>query len=405
MSLRQVSENPHLMKKTAAVAVSAILASAVTFAAISPAWANAGAGTPVTSSGNTISWVGGAVAYNENFPTLAPDGNIVYLCKSPTNSCIFGGPDYLGEVIPQTGSTSITILSTIRISGGALLGAGTYTAVLMSYTRQSDLTQFQRQAVDDPMTIVVPEFVAPAPSSGSPNVPPAPAGTSEPAVGMALQASVGSTVEGTPVSFTGVAMKAGSTYVLQVNSEPVILATGTIAEGGRISGLPRLPALPPGTHTLRLTTTGSDGSSLTIAQVFVVGGDGRFVSISDPAGSVDHATSATRERLASTGVQSSVLPWWALASLLLGMLLVAYSIRADRMLSRPELAEALWGARTPWEILATPIRVPGIDYAPSTQIAREAPNTLGASIRELDFAISRVIAHQIERVGMPTAGR
>jgi hypothetical protein len=218
---------------------------------------------------------------------------------------------------------------------------------------------------------------------------------------MALQASVGSTVEGTQVSFTGVAMKTGSTYVLQVNSEPVILARGTIADGGTISGLPRLPALPPGTHTLRLTTTGSDGSSLTIVQVFVVGEDGRFVSISDPVGS---ATSA-RDRLAYTGIAPSVLPWWALMSLLLGLLLLAYSIRATRMISRPELAQAIRDARTPWEILATPIAVPGIDYAPRADTPANAPVTLGAAIRELDLAISTLIAHHIERFGMPATER
>jgi hypothetical protein len=216
---------------------------------------------------------------------------------------------------------------------------------------------------------------------------------------MALQSSVGSMVEGTPVSFTGVAMKAGSTYVLQVNSEPIILATGTIADGGRISGLPRLPALPPGTHTLRLTTTGSDGSRLTIAQVFVVGEDGRFVSISDPAGSVEHATGASRDRLAYTGVQSSLLPWWALSSMLMGLLLVVYSARARHLVTRPDLAQALGHARTPWEILATPISVPGIDYAPGSPDPTAPAVTLGASIRELDLAVSKLIAQQIERFG------
>jgi hypothetical protein len=220
---------------------------------------------------------------------------------------------------------------------------------------------------------------------------------------MALQAAVGSMVEGTPVSFTGVAMKAGSTYVLQVNSEPIILATGTIAEGGRISGLPRLPALPPGTHTLRLTTTGSDGSSLTITQVFVVGEDGRFVSIGDAAGSVSGTPDETRDRLAYTGVQSSALPWWALVFSLMGLVLLAYSVRARRMLASPDFAQALLAARTPWEILATPISVPGVDYVPGSQASSAPIANLGASIRELDLAFSKMIALQIERFGfVPT---
>jgi hypothetical protein len=44
--------------------------------------------------------------------------------------------------------------------------------------------------------------------------------------------------------------------------------------------------------------------------------------------------------------------------------------------------------KTPWEILATPIRVPGIDYiAGGNAIAHEG-QTLAESMREIDKALS-----------------
>lgn len=394
----------HPMNHSAKTLASVIVVAVLNLVGLSPALATEPSNpiSDVVITGNVVSWTGAAlheVVCDPNCAATMPN-NVVFLCApgTPETACTFGpGVQAWG---PANGSSSITFSpNSVDLSGGNVF------AVRVVFQTSSAITTIPGGLVGGALpTITITETASPVQPG-----PPAPAAAvstpSEPAVGMALQAAVGSMVEGTPVSFTGVAMKAGSTYVLQVNSEPVILATGTIAEGGRISGLPRLPALPPGTHTLRLTTTGSDGSSLTIAQVFVVGDDGRFVSISDPAGSVDHVTSATRERLAYTGVQSSVLPWWALTSLLLGLLLVAYSIRAGRMLSRPELAEALRDARTPWEILATPIRVPGIDYTPQASGTSDAPVSLGASIRELDLAISRVIAHQIERFGMPVIGR
>ena len=395
------------MKNTRRVLPASILAGLLVLTTAIPALATTrGAGEPITASGNVISWSGGAVAY-EATQEIQPDGNELNICDLGTANCFFGGTGFLASVPLQAGATSLTVTSTLRKMDGSQLGEGTFTAQMTLHTRDGDGNSTAAR-VGAGVTIVVPAYVPPSNSGGSPSASassPEPVGPPAPAVGMALQASVGSTVEGTPVSFTGVAMKTGSTYVLQVNSEPVILATGTIAEGGRISGLPRLPALPPGTHTLRLTTTGSDGSSLTISQVFVVGEDGRFVSISDPAGSVDPAAGGDRDRLAYTGMEPSVLPWWALMLLLLGLLLLAYSIRATRLMNRPDLAQAIRDARTPWEILATPIAVPGIDYSPTADTRENPPVVLGAAIRELDLAISTLIAHQIERFGMPATQR
>lgn len=274
----------------------------------------------VVITGNVISWTGAAqhpIVERNGGRFADPPNNIVFFCAPNTAEaeCSFGQPNFVMAFWPNDGSSSLTISPNwLDLSGGNVFSV----RVVFIASIGAPAVTVPGGLVGSALPSITITANTPAPQTSSPGAAPEEFGPPAPAVGMALQSAVGSMVEGTPVSFTGVAMKAGSTYVLQVNSEPIILATGTIADGGRISGLPRLPALPPGTHTLRLTTTGSDGSSLTIAQVFVVGEDGRFVSISDPAGSVEHATGTSRDRLAYTGVQSSWLPWWALSSMLMG---------------------------------------------------------------------------------------
>lgn len=360
----------------------------------------------VVITGNVISWTGAAqhpIVVRNGDRFADPPNNIVFLCKPNTAEadCGFGAPGTQNPNLilafgPDDGSSSLTISPNwLDLSGGNVFSVR---VVFVSGIGVPPIT-VPGGLVGSALPSITITANTPAPQTSSPAAAPVESGPPAPAVGMALQSAVGSMVEGTPVSFTGVAMKAGSTYVLQVNSEPIILATGTIAEGGRISGLPRLPALPPGTHTLRLTTTGSDGSSLTITQVFVVGEDGRFVSIGDAAGSVSGTPDETRDRLAYTGVQSSALPWWALVFSLMGLVLLAYSVRARRMLASPDFAQALLAARTPWEILATPISVPGVDYVPGSRASSAPIASLGASIRELDLAFSKMIALQIERFG------
>lgn len=342
-------------------------------------------GETVTFSGNVVSWTNGWVDHSVD----SVNGNLMFICDDTVAdaSCTFGGHRVAWTL--ADGATQATVCGTF---GGALTPGTRYKVRIVKH-------------VSSVPTQVAVGFITHAAcvsgggSGSSSSAPAAPVverfGT--PAVGVALQASVGRLVEGTPVSFTGNSMKTGSTYVLTVNSNPVILAEGVIADNGRISGLPRLPALPPGTHTLRLTTTGWDGSTAVISQVFVVGEDGRFTEINDPVGSVGAPATEPRT-LPSTGVESTVLPWWALVMVSLGALLVLYSARAQHMARRPEFLEALRNARTPWEVLATPIRVPGIDYNPSAVDPDAQALSLGEALRELDVAFSRIIVQQLARV-------
>jgi hypothetical protein len=361
-----------------------LLAGALAFAPASAASA-IDVGETVTFSGNTITWTNGWVDHSRD----QANGNLLFLCpiSVAAASCEFG--QSLVAVTARDGDTSFTLCRTFN--GSIVLGT-TYTARIVKYTTVSSFREVASGQVtpNEPCS----GGSSSAPASSAPEVD----RFGEPAMGLALQGTVGALVEGTPVSFTGTSMKTGANYILTVNSNPVILAEGVIAEGGRISGLPRLPALPPGTHTLRLTTIGWDGSTLVISQVFVVGEDGRFTAIDDPVGSVNPAEE--EERLAYTGVSSSNLPWWALSMLSLGILLVLYSARAQQMASRPELLEALRAARDPWEILSTPIRVPGIDYVPSQAVSSDQAPSLGEAMRELDLAFSKMIVDQLAKMGM-----
>ncbi len=345
-------------------------------------------GETVTFSGNTISWTNGWVDHSLD----QANGNLLFICATsvPDADCGFG--QNLVAMTARDGATSITLCNTFN---GSLVLGTTYKARIVKYTGGT--------AAEVAVGQVVPNTPCAGGAGGGSS--PAPADTApeverfgEPAVGVALQGSVGGLVEGTPVSFTGTSMKTGASYILTVNSDPVVLAEGVIAEGGRISGLPRLPVLPAGTHTVRLETTGWDGSTLVISQVFVVGVDGRFTAINDPAGSINPAEE--EERLAYTGVSSSTLPWWALCMLALGILLVLYSARAQQMALRPELVDALRDARDPWEILSTPIRVPGIDYSPSQVVSSAQAPSLGEAMRELDLAFSKMIVDQLAKLGM-----
>lgn len=49
--------------------------------------------------------------------------------------------------------------------------------------------------------------------------------------------------------------------------------------------------------------------------------------------------------------------------------------------------------RTQWEILATPIRVPGIDYTPGIAGQSSSAQTLSEAVQGLDVVMSRIIGH------------
>ena len=82
----------------------------------------------------------------------------------------------------------------------------------------------------------------------------------------------------------------------------------------------------------------------------------------------------------------------------IGLVLVVYSVRAVRMVERMAASIEAPRERTPWEILATPIRVPGIDYRPGTSSEDTNAQSLSEAIRDLDVALSVLVARRIYSV-------
>lgn len=186
----------------------------------------------------------------------------------------------------------------------------------------------------------------------------------EPAIGLDLRAVVGGRPDAARIDIIGLHLPVETTYLLTIYSPTRTLISGVVGGNGSFSGLIPVPQdLGEGTFT-------SLGQSM-VGPVVV-----------DP-------------KLAHTGVQASALPLWALTSLFLGLALVLYSVRARRIVELAESTAPETITRTPWEILRTPIRVPGIDYL-SGNATDEAAASLTEAMKELDLAFSRMIVIRMD---------
>jgi len=136
---------------------------------------------------------------------------------------------------------------------------------------------------------------------------------------------------------------------------------------------------------------------LGLHRVFVVSDQGTFVDAGVNLVGLKPGV-VVPERLAYTGLSSSTLPWWALVVFVMGLGLVVYSVRARQLVEALEAQSVQPVVRTPWEVLATPIRVPGIDYVPGSAGSTPAPVSLAESMRELDIAISRLLVRKMDSV-------
>jgi hypothetical protein len=217
----------------------------------------------------------------------------------------------------------------------------------------------------------------------------------EPAIGLDLRAVVGGRTSGAKLDIIGLSLPAGTTYSLSISSPTRTLVSGAVGGNGSFQGLIPVPQdLGEGTHIAVLRATLPSGEVLELHRDFTIGSDGSFSSVGQST--VGPAVPAVVDpRLAYTGVQSSVLPWWALTSLSLGLALVLYSVRARRIVELAEATAAGLVSRTPWEILSTPIRVPGIDYVPGSA-AHSGSVSLAEAMKELDLAFSRMIVSRID---------
>ena len=117
--------------------------------------------------------------------------------------------------------------------------------------------------------------------------------TGDAGIHLDLQASVGGLVAGSSVVIGGQGLAGGSQYSLVVRSTPQTLVSGTASALGNFSGRASLPALPAGSHTLTLTASAADGSTLTLVQSFTVAANGTFSAIGSPTGSQSGGLAAT----------------------------------------------------------------------------------------------------------------
>ncbi len=223
-------------------------------------------------------------------------------------------------------------------------------------------------------------------------------------IALDVRASEGRGVEGTLVDIAGLGLPPGSTYFLKLYEPETVVAEGSVGGSGNFSQELRLPGgLRTSTYTIELSAVRPGLETLALHRVFEVSADGTFLDVGvnsigvKPGGVVE-------QRLAYTGLSSSSLPWWALSAFVMGLALVLYSVRARRIVELAEATAAGSVARTPWEILSTPIRVPGIDYVPGSA-PHSGSVSLAEAMNELDLAFSRMIVSSIDSLQTHFSGR
>jgi hypothetical protein len=173
-----------------------------------------------------------------------------------------------------------------------------------------------------------------------------------------------------------------------------------VSTGGAFDRAVALPAgLAPGSYTVVYQVVLPSGEVLALNVVIEIGDGGVITSVSENiVGSGPAGVPAAAEELSYTGVRSSSLPWWAIITIFGGLMLIVYSRRAVKMAEAFDARLDENGYRTPWEILSTPIRVPGIDYSPGAMDAAGSSQSLGEAVRGLDVALSLILASQIARL-------
>lgn len=136
-----------------------------------------------------------------------------------------------------------------------------------------------------------------------------------------LQVQVGEQLAGSAVVIGGQGLAGRSGYTLIVRSTPQVLDSGRASALGNFSNSLEMPTLPAGSHTLTLTATGNDGSTLSLVQPFTVSASGIVTALPGTTGGTSLA-------LAATGVPVSLVSGNAAAVGLLlvsGMALIALS--------------------------------------------------------------------------------
>jgi hypothetical protein len=288
-----------------------------------------------------------------------------------------------GNFIGTVGSTAVGdagINLALKVDS---LGAGESTTLTFSYL----LTAGAAEAA----TGDAPVGDAPGEPASAPGV--------TPRIGLDFRASPGRPAEGIPVDIIGLDLPEGAKAIVSLYSPENRLFDATTTRPNLAETIFLPGGLAAGTYTLVYRVILPGGEILALHRVFEVSAEGVVIAIGDNVvGLGPAAAPVVAARLAYTGVQSNVLPWWALGLFTFGLLLVLYSVRALRMVEQMANTAEPSPEKTPWEILATPIRVPGIDYVPGTSAGDSGAQSLPEAIHDLDIALSRLIASRLSWV-------
>jgi hypothetical protein len=221
----------------------------------------------------------------------------------------------------------------------------------------------------------------------------------EPQIALGFRGRAGQPSEGAVVDVSGLSVPAGSLATVSLFA-PEVKLFEEVSTGGAFDRAVALPAgLAPGSYTVVYQVLLPSGEVLALNVVIEIGDGGVITSVSENlVGSGPAGAPGAMTELSYTGVRSSSLPWWAIITIFGGLMLILYSRRAVKMAEAFDARLDENGYRTPWEILSTPIRVPGIDYSPASMDAAGSSQSLGEAIRGLDVALSLILASQIARL-------
>jgi hypothetical protein len=221
----------------------------------------------------------------------------------------------------------------------------------------------------------------------------------DPRLALDFRGLAGQPSEGAVVGVSGLSVPAGSVATVSLFA-PEVKLFEEVSTGGAFDRAVALPAgLAPGSYTVVYQVVLPSGEVLALHFIVEIGEGGVITSVSENlVGSGPAGVPGAKTELSYTGVRSSSLPWWAIITIFGGLVLIVYSRRAVKMAEEFDARLDENSYRTPWEILSTPIRVPGIDYSPASLDAAGSSQSLGEAVRGLDVAFSLIIASQIARL-------
>ena len=125
----------------------------------------------------------------------------------------------------------------------------------------------------------------------------------ESAIHLKLLAKPGDPVSGATVEVVGTDLPVGSNYQLTLRSTPTVLINEVVRASRGFSALSALPStLETGNHSLTLTATSQNGSTIQLVQHFTIAPDGTFTSVGET-----HASGLSLELLATTGPSSPAI--------------------------------------------------------------------------------------------------